>query len=217
MCGLCALLASLLLSAAAAAEEKSKEGIYGRLGLGYGGLFVDRSTDDPVEPFAFSPESEFAVEVNLMQVSGGLFVAEGFVLGGSVIGIISENGFEYDTSGEFSTTPVLEGRAYFGLVGLTADWFPGGRGGFHVGGTLGAAYLTAPAPDRSPFDEVGGFGGAFSAHLGYDIWIGERTTFGLYALFLDARLSGTHEADGLEGKESDVVRAGGLMLSVGYL
>ena len=69
----------------------------------------------------------------------------------------------------------LSGRMGFAMIGMTVDWYPNPRGGFHFGGTLGLAALSAPVPPGDVFvDHIGGGGGGISLATGYDWWIGEQ-------------------------------------------
>ena len=74
------------------------------------------------------------------------------------------------------------------LIGPFADWFPDPRGGFHLGGTLGFAYLSLRDKNddtvgRSPL----GFGAAF--FLGYDWWVSKEWSLGITGRLMGASVS----------------------------
>lgn len=143
---------------------REHDGLYLRVGLGGGYLDVHSR----FAGYKFSL-SGGAMGVDLM--IGGT-PSPGLVVGGGYwLSSVSSPNVELD--GESSTA---SGTLDFGLIGPFIDFFPNPKGGFHAGGLLGIAMLSAADSSGSTQGEDEGFGGGLFA--GYDVWIADQWSLG---------------------------------------
>ena len=78
----------------------------------------------------------------------------------------------------------------FALVGFAIDGFPDPAGGFHVGGSLGAATVGIADYEK---DEVSGDpsqGAGLAVWVGYDFWLAEQWSIGGKLQLIGARTTG---------------------------
>lgn len=214
------IASSALLSLSAPAHAKGRhkhDGTYVRASIGVGDLTAKREVevDAGYERAAMAPESQISPTSTMFQLAVGTTPVKQLVLGGNILGLVSRTPVAIDHPAYY--TEVYE-RAYLWFGGLMVDYYLDEEGGWHIGGTLGLASLTIPTGDPSGdpsiFDSFGGVGGGFCAHFGYDIWIADQLSLGLQLHYLDARLSGSHSANGVDAEEKDVVRAVGGTIGV---
>jgi hypothetical protein len=105
----------------------------------------------------------------------------------------------------------------FGLLGPFIDWYPNPEGGFHVGATLGLAFLGVSNQDGSTTRNSDGStntitGGGGALGIGYDFWVSRQLSLGILGKFFGASLSKDHS--GLNEKYT--VSGGSLLFSILY-
>jgi hypothetical protein len=187
------------------------DGFYLRMALGLGGLTASREVQSSITG---TVDTHFGEGVGVFEISAGGTPGPGLVLAGT---LLSHERKDPVLKGGPGGDITLDGRLSFGMVGVTVDYYPNPRGGFHFGGTLGVGGLTAPAPPRSVFtDKIGGGGGAISLALGYDWWIGQEWSFGVLGRFTGAAVKGETTAADVKYTETDSIGAFGLMASFLY-
>lgn len=107
-----------------------------------------------------------------------------------------------------------DGSGALGMLGVFVDGFPDASGGFHLGGMLGLAGVTA-SDDRS--DNFSGLGFGLGAWIGHSFWVADDWSMGGLL-----RFNGAIARDGSEEDAADpfVLSAaafqGALMFSVLY-
>lgn len=153
------------------------DGFYLRTNFGYGISWASFNDDGPGKA-AFSANGG-GLALDLL-VGGS--PSPGFVLGGGLLGnwIFSAD-FESDDGAAIDTRNVSST-----LLGVFADGFPQGTGGFHIGGLLGLSVLTL-GKGAQPGSTMG-LGGA--AWLGYDQWVGDDWGLGGLVRFTAAQSVG---------------------------
>jgi Autotransporter beta-domain len=117
---------------------------------------------------------------------------EGFVVGGSITVLSSSGGFRGGppgTGGDISARTTA--------LGLLADWFPAPRHGWHVGGTLAIAVVSATVPLLvANYQDVHGLGFGGSVFGGYDWWLGPEWSLGLMAAVSSTSLASMQHNNG---------------------
>jgi len=140
----------------------------------------------------------------------GSTVAQGFVLGGGVIGqriwnpaVTSKYTLRVRSDASFDD--LGEGGIDIGLVGGFFDWFPDEGGGLHLGTMVGVALLGLTQGHI-------GVAGAFWS--GYDFWISSAWTMGLQARLVASRSK--HGLSGYSGTLDDNAISAALLFTVLY-
>jgi hypothetical protein len=174
------------------------EGFYTRVGVGFGGLFNNKSNGS-----ISSSTGGLALTYELL-IGGS--PAPGFTIGGGALGEVQLSGnWDVDESEPLGNVGVdASGNLTTLVVGPFVDGFPNASGPFHLGGALGLGVGTVKlqGESRTPL----GIGGAFWA--GWDVWVAPEWSMG-------ARL----RLDGMYGKDGDFSAntvAASMMLSVLY-
>jgi hypothetical protein len=189
------------------------DGFYLRVGLGIGGLALERSTDK--ELFERDPDSKSSIRGGggVFELSIGGTPAEGLVIAGTLLShSVADPTVKYDGGEEVELSDPL----VFALLGGTVDWYPNAHGGFHFGGTLGVAAAVVERSEGTA--DIGGAGLGLSALAGYDWWVGDEWSLGVLGRLSGARVRGEPtETVGdreLDGQEDSTVAALGVMFSV---
>jgi hypothetical protein len=137
-------------------------------------------------------------------VRGGGWASELSIGGTPARGLVLAGSF-FSHSFPAPTITVTEGGTRYasnqltlGIAGLTLDWYPNPRGGFHVGGTLGFAGKGAYESDGKRIEGTARGGGAWALAMGYDAWIAREWSFGLLARYTGVAVWGTETVDGSE-------------------
>jgi hypothetical protein len=192
------------------------DGFYLRAALGPAALHMSRSTEGELYGVTEEgPDSKIAGVGGLFELSIGGTPAKGLVLAGTLlVQELAEPVLDFEDGSRID----LDGTLSFVVLGPTLDFYPDAHGGFHFGGTLGLAAAVAKAPDASPFDNIGGAGGALSLLAGYDWWIGDEWSLGVLGRLSAARVRGeaTERVAGveLEGTEDSNVSSAGISFSL---
>jgi hypothetical protein len=194
------------------------DGFFLRFALGPAALHMERSTEGELYGRSGDgPDSQVSGAAGMSELSIGGTPAAGLVVAGTLLSHqIAEPVLETDGDSDAD----LGGPLSFLVLGATVDWYPNPKKGFHFGGTLGLAGVVADSPDGSPFDRVGGTGGALSLQVGHDWWIADEWSLGVLGRLTGARVQGEETArvnsNELEGKEDSNVSAAGVLFSVVY-
>jgi hypothetical protein len=202
--------------ASAAAPDTSAhnhDGFYLRLGLGFGGMTLDRDSEYEITGLAgvdANGESKISGGGGAFELSIGGTVARGLVICGTLYTqSVQEAKLERD---DFDDQD-LDGNLNFVLLGPGIHWYPDPTGGFNVGLTIGIAGAVAKTPDGSRFENLGGVGGGGSLAVGYDFWIADQWSLGPMLRLTGANLHGESEDGNLKASEDDKLSAVSLMIS----
>jgi len=187
---------------------ETHDGFYLRFALGFGTLHMERKGEGQTDFGAFQGKSEIDGGVAVSEISVGGTPGGGFVVAGTFLSyrlpettIKYENGVEEELGGPLNMI----------VLGGGVDWYPSPTGGFHFGGLLGFAVAVGDAPSTSPFENIGGLGGALSISVGYDWWIGDEWSIGVLGRATGAGVHGEATADTgageVTGKEDSSISA----------
>ena len=155
------------------------DGFYFRFALGGGGMTATQHID------GFSPDPSITGGGVAMDLALGGTVAPGLVLGGDYI-------FQQAVKPTIKygdTSIATDNNANFGVIGFMVDWFPDPEGGFHFGGTIGAAAMTVSNQTGTTTNSRTGFGGSLG--VGYDFWVAREWSFGILGKFAGGSVGGT--------------------------
>ncbi len=158
--------------------DRTHDGFYARLSLGFGHL---GATMNPRETNGIKGSgSTLAVDFAL-----GYAVSPGIILGGTLM-------MESLPSARLDADAPIVTDVRAGLLGPFFDGYPKARGGFHLGGGLGVAGTRLNPQSAAGFNKATGYG--IAGWLGYDIWVAEQWSAGILL-----RLMGTRtKADAIE-------------------
>jgi hypothetical protein len=124
-----------------------------------------------------------AVELDI----GGA-ISRGFILAGSFTG-----GFLNDPKISDDTRLLRPlRRTQLSMLSIMGDVYPDPSGGFHVGGALGLASLQVRHDDNAPSSSQDESGFGFSAHVGYEWWVGNYWGLGALGRLFYARTRGDY-------------------------
>lgn len=180
------------------------DGFYFRIGLGVGG-FTAKGTVSPDTLGGSYTISGGGAGVDLA-LGGTLF--PGFVIGGE---LVFQQVSKPNVSLAGATDATAKNDANFGILGPFFDWYPNPRGGFHFGGVIGPAVLSAS--DSQTGDTLSSSKGAgASLTAGYDFWVSPQWSIGLGARLFGGSVSQSY-GDGSTEKN----RVSGATLSVSAL
>jgi hypothetical protein len=211
------LLLGMINPAYAGGKEHTHDEWYVRGGIGFGSLSVQRNVTGTytteTSRGAYGPESEVSEPATIFHLSIGRSVSSHFLIGGTINTYLSRKYISFDST--FYNEEIND-RVLLFNGGLTGDYYFSPDGGAHIGGTLSFAWLKIPSPPKTNYNDFGGVGGSFTAHLGYDFWIASQASLGAMAYFSDARLSGNQSADGVSVKQTITVRSGGIAIYLSF-
>lgn len=177
------------------------DGFYARLGLGFGQLGTTMNT--PESGAIDGDGSTLALDVAI-----GYAVSPGIVLGGT---LMAEQMPSVELGG---MSPVVSDVGAM-LIGPFFDGYPNARGGFHLGGALGAARTTIQREEVAGFKNAGGLG--LAGWVGYDIWVASQWSAGLQLQVMGTRTKADAVAvpnnDNLGGSATMATRSIALMLT----
>ncbi|HMJ15129.1 MAG TPA: hypothetical protein VK524_27130 [Polyangiaceae bacterium] len=198
------------------AGAERHDGFFLRIGLGVGGMAMERSTEGRLygqtQP---GQDSSVSGPAGMFELSIGGTPAAGLVVAGTILShSMADPTLEFDGGGEAE----LGGPLLFAMIGATVDWYPNPQKGFHFGGTLGPAFAVAETPEGAVFDNIGGAGIGLSALVGYDWWVSDEWSLGVLGRLSGARVRGeaSERVGGteLEGEEDSSVAAIGVLFSI---
>lgn len=189
------------------------EGFYFRLALGPGFLVMSRSaeTNAPHSARDFR-DSRFTGLTFATELSIGGTPLPGLIVAGSLI-TQTHPAPELELE-DGSTLDLGDGNLSFVIIGVTADWYPRPQHGFHVGGTLGAAY--AIARSVSALGQIGGVGVGLSGLIGRDFWLSGDWSLGPLVRLSLAYVTADHEQDRLTGSEDTLLVSSVLSLAATF-
>jgi hypothetical protein len=192
---------------------RNHDGFYLRLGLGFGGMTLNRDSTYSVtgiNGIDANGESKIAGGGGAFELSIGGTVGSGIVICGT---LYTQTVQEAKLEPEDGEERDLDGNLNFVLLGPGIHWYPSPTGGFHVGLTLGIAGAVAKTPEGSRFENLGGVGGGGSLAIGYDFWIADQWSLGPMLRLTGANLHGEDEDGALKAEEDDRLSAASLMIS----
>jgi hypothetical protein len=166
-----------------ARTDKTHDGFYARLNLGFGSQSTKIDNGTSLDNFSGSGGT---LDVGLL--IGGA-PSPGIVIGGALL-------LESLPSTTFDSGPLYSLKTSVGLgtLGPFIDGYPNPRGGFHLGGTLGATSVRLANDPSLPGNKAFGFG--LAAWLGYDWWVADQWSLGGLLQFAGNRT--THHEQGLD-------------------
>ena len=204
-CLLLALPICLLAPPALADQPVTRDGFFLRLALGGGGLNMGREGRVSAGSSSYyTGSSRISGGIGASELSVGGTLGSGVVLAATLLN--HEIGDPKLTSDGRSDLP-LDGPLHFVLLGVSLEYFPDPRGGFHFGGTVGVAGAWAKAPDPRWTEYLGGAGGALSLTAGYLWWVSDRWSLGTHLRLTGANLHGEDSALGVTASEDDKLGA----------
>ncbi len=184
------------------------EGFYFRGALGAAGMTSNEVVAGKDADATSLSGNGFAGELSL----GGT-PRPGVVVAGTFLGY-SVASPTFSAGGRTST---LAQRETLGIVGLTLDWYPVPRGGFHLSGTVGGGLMRGLDGYGYVIPRTARYGSAFSFGLGYDWWIARDVSLGVLARLTGAQLGGDVTAlDGRAVSADTRVGTAGLLVSLLY-
>jgi hypothetical protein len=108
----------------------------------------------------------------------GYAVSPGIILGGTLM-------MESLPSARLDADEPIVTDVGAGLVGPFFDGYPQARGGFHLGGGLGAAGTRLNPQSAAGFTRATGYG--IAGWLGYDVWVAEQWSAGILLRMMGTR------------------------------
>lgn len=198
-------------AAHAASAPTTHDGFYLRFGAGFG---YASDTIKYTGPFGLGDTSgKGQGGSGLFDVNVGYSIKPGLAIGGGLyIEQVVSPKVKFgnvDVSNDYSVGTLA-------MIGPMIDWYPEARGGFHLGGVLGAARLTVKDSANNQLDNspIGG-GGAF--FIGYDWWVGDEWSIGVEARLLGATLHESNIGTGaITGNVTHTWASGGALFTVTY-
>ena len=189
------------------------EGFFFRLALGPGFLVMSRSaeTNAPSSAPDFT-DSQFSGLTFATEIAVGGTPLPGLIVAGTLI-THNHPGPELELD-DGRTLDLGDGNLSFVIVGASADWYPRPTRGFHVGGTLGAAY--AVASSSSALGQIGGVGVGLSGLLGHDFWVSGDWSLGPLLRLSFAYVTSDHERDTVTGSEDSLLVSSALSLAATF-
>jgi hypothetical protein len=184
------------------------EGLYVRGAIGAGSLSSNETVggDNVVR-------SSLRGEGPMGEVSIGGSLMPGVIVAGTLLTYTITTP-TVETGGRVTT---LDQRENLGILGLTMDWYPFPRGGFHIAGTLGGGLLRGLDGNGYVVARSARYGSAFSVGLGYDWWVARDVSVGILARATGAQLGGAaRSADGRAVAADTRLGAASLMLTALY-
>ena len=156
-----------------ARTDKTHDGFYARLNLGFGSQSTKIDDGTPLDNFSGSGGT---LDVDVL-VGGA--PSPGIILGGALL-------LESLPSTTFRADPYsLKTSLTLATLGPFIDGYPNPRGGFHLGGTLGLTSARLSSDPNLPYNKAFGFG--LAAWLGYDWWVADQWSLGGLLQFSGAR------------------------------
>jgi hypothetical protein len=189
------------------------DGTYLRLSLGASAIHAARQTDvQGVRPSLGYPvdDSTVAGTAFTAEIAGGYTPIRGVAVTGLVLAHVLQPA-ELTLVDESSIR--LAGPYTLLLVAPGVDVFANPERGLHLSTSVGVLAAHAAIDDPS-IDSIGGLGAAGTMALGYDGWVGEEWSLGVFARGLFGMLSGERSSRGLTATERALVTSFGLGVTV---
>jgi hypothetical protein len=191
------------------------DGFYLRFGGGISSMTLHRATEREGEKGSIAFEgdsSNIGGASAIAEVSIGATPLKKLVIAGSAIGVsLPSAQLRLGTGARLN----LDSSLNFALFAPTADVFPDPGGGFHFGGGMGLAWMSASLPDDQ-FSSIGGLGVGVTLHIGYDLWVGDDWSVGAAGRALFARVNGTQSSSTTTGEERDSLACFALTITALY-
>ncbi len=208
------LFAAVALHAGAARADSAPlthDGFYLRLAAGAG---YASDTIKYTGPFGFGTASgKGEGGSGLFDVDVGYAIESGLIIGGGlyieqVVSPKVKFG-DVDVSSDYKVGTLA-------MIGPMIDWYPKARGGFHLGGVIGAARLTVKDSTNSELDNSP-IGGGAAFFIGYEWWVGDEWSVGVEGRLLGASLHESNIGAGaITGEVTHTWTSGGALFSVTY-
>jgi hypothetical protein len=191
------------------------DGFYLRLGSGPSSVNLNRSTEHSGSGGTVSYQGDESTVEGLAvgsEVSIGATPFESVVIAGSwLVHLLPSAALDLADGSSVE----LDSSLGFVWIGPTVDIFPKPAGGFHLGGGVGFAAVTATVPDVL-FDSIGGSGAGVTAAVGYDLWVDDDWSLGVLGRGTLALLGSEQQEGGVTGSERDTITVFGITLSALY-
>jgi hypothetical protein len=167
-----------------ARTDKTHDGFYMRFALGFGSQSTTLDDGTPAPNY---------------DATGGALVFNGLIGGAPAPGLIIGGSLALDSlpSTTFKAADGFEAKAGMNLVsiGPFIDGYPNPRGGFHLGGTVGPAFVRLNNDSGLPGSKSNGLG--LAAWLGYDWWVADQWSVGGLVRFSGANTWGAKNSQDL--------------------
>jgi hypothetical protein len=162
-------------SVSAEAQPRRHEGLYIRLGTGFGSHVesINMEGEDPGATFVgMSSAGEAAI---------GWAVYPGLVLGlGSYGATVIASGDTNDSTGPMPPPEIAGEVKDFNIAGPFVDWYFDARKGLHAELAIGVATVRGIAPTSGRFDSDNvGVGAGFMIGFGHDWWVSDEWSLGI--------------------------------------
>jgi len=158
--------------------DRTHDGFYARVSLGFGNLCT--TLNSPNSGAITGDGSTLALDVAL-----GYAVSPGIVLGAT---LLMESLPSIELSAMDPTTTDVNAQ----MLGPFFDGYPSPRGGFHLGGGVGAARTGIQRREAAGFTHATGYG--ISGWLGYDVWVADQWSAGILVRLMGTRTKADAEA-----------------------
>ncbi len=195
--------------AKAPAPWRVHDGFYARMALGLGAMRVSQAAE---LSSGSGYDSSMGAAGGAGEVSLGGTPARGLVVAGTFLMYVLPNPTVSSPAGSSGTDQQVD----FGVLGVSVDWFPNPRDGFHLGGTLGAGWKSGYDRNGYAVHASSRAGGALAISTGYDWWIGREWSIGFLARVVGADLRGDETVGGSSRTLNDRGVAGSMLLSMLY-
>jgi hypothetical protein len=186
-------------------DAHSHAGFFLRMGLGLGTMNDSAS----IAGGTSAGDVDARGGAGTLEIDVGGAISKGFILAGSYVGDFMGNP---DLKNDTRLVRTSTRSSNLQMLSVMGDVYPNPSGGFHVGGALGLASFRdtdVPSANRSDQNESGL---GFSAHVGYEWWVGNYWGLGGLLRFTYAATKG----DYVGGTATDKVSAFTLLFTATY-
>ena len=219
--GLAFAATTLIAASAAGGQPGVHDGLYLRLGVGFGYL-VDFATSEEITVLGVSDEISAALTgvAGLGELAVGGAVSPGLFLGGGVYAHVMPSPEADDVEWRDVQTDVEFDSSSFWLLGPFVDYYLDPRGGLHLQGSVGLAYGVlgdGEAQDgllqNQTIDDMSGVGLGLLVGVGHEWWVGDAWSLGVLGRFALGTFSSESEAVPADVDWSHLVLAPGVLFT----
>ena len=192
---------SLLAANAAGGQPGVHDGLYLRLGAGFGYL-VDFAESEEIPLLGDEVDTAVTGVTGLGELAVGGAVSPGLFLGGGVYAHVVPSPEADDVELAAFETDVEFDASSFWMFGPFVDYYLDPRGGLHLQGTVGLTYGVlgdGEAQDgllrSQTIDDMSGVGLGLLVGVGHEWWVSDAWSLGVLGLFTLGTFSSESEDD----------------------